>query len=136
MEKSIPGFLPGVHGVCGPADLLLNPCCSLQRRVSSSEGSENQCEHTICYFQQTWSDKVTTEYNSTINAELHEAISPDQAQPITFEDLKLNPEIIAAICEMGFASPTEVQVKAIPPALQGKDLLVQSRTGSGKTAAG
>ncbi len=57
-----------------------------------------------------------------------------QEQP-TFEDLNLKPEIISVLKDLGFVAPTECQVKAIPPAMEGKDILVQSRTGSGKTAA-
>ena len=57
------------------------------------------------------------------------------APSVTFEDLKLNPELLQAIEDMGFEAPSDVQAAAIPIALEGKDLLVQSRTGSGKTAA-
>lgn len=53
----------------------------------------------------------------------------------SFEDLKLRPEIISTLKGMGFQAPTEVQKKTIPHAVRGKDLLVQSHTGSGKTAA-
>ena len=54
---------------------------------------------------------------------------------ISFAELGLSEGLLAALAEMGFSGPTEVQAHAVPPALEGKDLLVQSRTGSGKTAA-
>lgn len=40
-----------------------------------------------------------------------------------------------AIAELGWKEPTPIQEKAIPLLLQGKDLLVRARTGSGKTGA-
>ena len=43
--------------------------------------------------------------------------------------------ILRALADMGFARPTLVQAKAIPLALEGKDILARARTGSGKTAA-
>ncbi len=54
---------------------------------------------------------------------------------MTFKDLNLAPELLDGIADLGFDTPTEIQVKAIPPALEGKDLLATSHTGSGKTAA-
>jgi len=52
-----------------------------------------------------------------------------------FAELLNNPQLLRAITELGYTSPTQVQEKAIPLAIEGKDLLVQSKTGSGKTAA-
>ncbi len=53
----------------------------------------------------------------------------------TFSDLGLRAEVLAAITDMGFSEPMEVQVVTIPLVRAGRDLVVQSRTGSGKTAA-
>jgi ATP-dependent RNA helicase DeaD len=52
-----------------------------------------------------------------------------------FSDLTVDKKIIKALEEMGFIEMTEVQEKSIPACLQGKDVIVQSKTGSGKTAA-
>lgn len=52
----------------------------------------------------------------------------------TFEELGIIPEILASLKEMGFEQPTEVQSRAIPHILEKKDMIVQSKTGSGKTA--
>ena len=52
-----------------------------------------------------------------------------------FEKFSLKKEIMEAIREIGFNEPTEVQAKAIPEILAGKDVVVRSKTGSGKTAA-
>lgn len=53
---------------------------------------------------------------------------------ITFESFNLNEAIVKAVTEMGFTLPTEVQEKAIPLILEGNDVIVKSKTGSGKTA--
>ncbi|KAG6922086.1 DEAD (Asp-Glu-Ala-Asp) box polypeptide 56, partial [Chelydra serpentina] len=47
----------------------------------------------------------------------------------------LDGRLLQAITELGWAKPTLIQEKAIPLALEGKDLLARARTGSGKTAA-
>ncbi len=54
---------------------------------------------------------------------------------ISFNDYKLSDEILKALEKLGFESPTEVQAKVIPYAIDRKDIIVKSRTGSGKTAA-
>ena len=53
----------------------------------------------------------------------------------TFADFSLHETLQQAIEGLGFTAPTAVQEQAIPAALAGKDLLVSSQTGSGKTAA-
>jgi len=52
----------------------------------------------------------------------------------SFNDLGITPPILKAIEEMGFETPTEVQSQAIPHILNKEDLIVMSKTGSGKTA--
>ncbi len=52
----------------------------------------------------------------------------------TFNDLGISSPILKAIDEIGFEVPTEVQSKAIPHILNQEDLIVMSKTGSGKTA--
>ena len=55
--------------------------------------------------------------------------------PGTFADLALRPELLAAITALGYEEPTPIQREAIPPLLEGRDLLGQAATGTGKTAA-
>ncbi len=52
-----------------------------------------------------------------------------------FSDLNLNPKVLKAISEAGYESPTPIQAGAIPPALEGKDVLGIAQTGTGKTAS-
>ncbi len=52
-----------------------------------------------------------------------------------FSELGLSPETLHAISDMGFEEATEIQAKAIPPMLEGRDIIGRSNTGTGKTAA-
>ena len=54
---------------------------------------------------------------------------------MTFATLGLNPAILKALADSGYTQATPVQAQTIPSALEGRDLLVSSQTGSGKTAA-
>jgi ATP-dependent RNA helicase DeaD len=52
-----------------------------------------------------------------------------------FEMLGLHPELVRAVAELGYETPTPIQEGAIPALLEGRDLLGQAQTGTGKTAA-
>jgi ATP-dependent RNA helicase SrmB len=52
-----------------------------------------------------------------------------------FSQFALHERLLKAVAELNFVEPTPVQVAAIPPALEGRDLRVTAQTGSGKTAA-
>src|ERR1043166_3499839 len=52
-----------------------------------------------------------------------------------FSELGLSPELLKAIDKLGFEQAAPIQAEAIPLLLQGKDVVGQSQTGSGKTAA-
>src|ERR1700740_2486728 len=52
-----------------------------------------------------------------------------------FAALKLHPSLLAGVKDLGFSTPSPVQSEAIPPALEGRDVLACAMTGSGKTAA-
>jgi ATP-dependent RNA helicase RhlE len=52
-----------------------------------------------------------------------------------FSQFKIHPDLLRSIKDLGFARPTPIQADAIPPALEGKDLLACAQTGSGKTVA-
>ena len=52
-----------------------------------------------------------------------------------FDDLGLQPEYLEAVERLGYTQPTPIQVETIPALLQGRDVVAQSQTGTGKTAA-
>jgi len=55
--------------------------------------------------------------------------------PQAFAALGIRPSILRALAEAQFTTPTDIQAMLIPKALEGKDILGQARTGTGKTAA-
>ncbi|MFZ9187833.1 MAG: DEAD/DEAH box helicase, partial [Algoriphagus sp.] len=54
---------------------------------------------------------------------------------IKFSDLGISEEILRAVEEMGYTQPSPIQQQAIPFVLQGRDVIGQAQTGTGKTAA-
>ena len=52
-----------------------------------------------------------------------------------FTELELRPEVLNALEEMGFVEMTPIQEEAIPPVMEGRDLVGLAETGSGKTSA-
>ncbi|AXY24651.1 ATP-dependent RNA helicase [Suicoccus acidiformans] len=54
---------------------------------------------------------------------------------MNFKDLQLKAALLEGLEEMGFEEPTPIQQEAIPPALEGSDVVGQAQTGTGKTAA-
>jgi len=62
--------------------------------------------------------------------------SPDKlAAPRAFAQLPLSAAMLANLAQLGYAEMTPIQAASLPPALQGRDLIAQAQTGSGKTAA-
>jgi len=54
---------------------------------------------------------------------------------LSFDHFRLHPALLRGLSEKGFTLPTPIQEKAIPPALEGRDVMGRAATGSGKTAA-
>src|SRR5665213_1876835 len=52
-----------------------------------------------------------------------------------FSDLGLSPEVLKAVTDAGYETPTPIQEQAIPVAMTGRDVLGIAQTGTGKTAA-
>jgi ATP-dependent RNA helicase DeaD len=68
-----------------------------------------------------------------ISAEMQDEVTQDEVT--SFEDLDLSPVMMRALRKIGYEAPSPIQGKVIPPALDGRDILGQARTGTGKTAA-
>ena len=56
-------------------------------------------------------------------------------ETVCFEELQLQQEILRAVTEMGFEAASPIQAQAIPAQLEGRDMVGQAQTGTGKTAA-
>jgi ATP-independent RNA helicase DbpA len=67
----------------------------------------------------------------------HPTTGGPQAQADThgFATLALSPQMLANLTQLGYTQMTAIQAAALPPALLGRDLIAQAKTGSGKTAA-
>jgi ATP-dependent RNA helicase RhlE len=61
--------------------------------------------------------------------------SPSSQPTVTFEDLGLSSQVLAAVRDAGYSEPTPIQKEAIPLALSGRDMIGLAQTGTGKTAA-
>ncbi|XP_029656481.1 probable ATP-dependent RNA helicase DDX56 [Octopus sinensis] len=59
----------------------------------------------------------------------------DEDCEVPFHAMGLDDRVLQSIANLGWSNPTLIQEKAIPLALEGKDILIQAKTGSGKTAA-
>lgn len=59
----------------------------------------------------------------------------DHSETPTFSDLELSPALLKALGELGYETPSPIQIQSIPLLLAGADLLGQAQTGTGKTAA-
>ncbi|GAB3961973.1 hypothetical protein GCM10028805_61890 [Spirosoma harenae] len=75
-------------------------------------------------------DAPVTEPTATV--ETTPKADPNQ---ILFSSLDISAEILQAVTDMGFVSPSPIQAEAIPPILAGRDVIGQAQTGTGKTAA-
>ena len=53
---------------------------------------------------------------------------------MSFESLGLSEALLKAISKKGYTTPSPIQQKAIPPVLEGHDVLASAQTGTGKTA--
>ena len=54
---------------------------------------------------------------------------------MNFHAFNFHPHVAAGITAAGFVTPTPIQAKAIPPVMQGRDVMGLAQTGTGKTAA-
>jgi ATP-dependent RNA helicase DeaD len=68
-----------------------------------------------------------------VNSNEEQPVVPPQGE--SFQTLQLHPEVLRSLKEIGYNSMFPIQAGAIPPLLEGKDVIGQAHTGSGKTAA-
>src|SRR5271154_923951 len=57
-----------------------------------------------------------------------------QGSIMSFSDLGLSPELLRAVADKGYDTPSPIQLQAIPAVLAGRDVLAGAQTGTGKTA--
>lgn len=59
----------------------------------------------------------------------------ENSEALLFTDLGLSKELLKALTDQGYETPTQIQFEIIPPVLAGRDVVGQAQTGTGKTAA-
>ena len=64
-----------------------------------------------------------------------EVLERNRMETIRFDELNLDAKILRAVIDMGFEAASPIQAKAIPLEIEGKDIIGQAQTGTGKTAA-
>lgn len=85
--------------------------------------------------------EAETEIQSDTEAEAEtsetdtEVAASDYETDVRFDELPLSPEVLEGIRDRGYEIATPVQIRCLEPALAGRDLIVRSKTGTGKTAA-
>ena len=66
-----------------------------------------------------------------VNESDEQPAAPEQ----TFSDLGLSAEVLKALADVGYETPSPIQARTIPPLLEGRDVVGLAQTGTGKTAA-
>lgn len=82
--------------------------------------------------EQAVAEVITVDETAPAAAPAQPVVDPNQ---VLFSQLDISDEILQAVTDMGFISPSPIQAEAIPPILAGRDVIGQAQTGTGKTAA-
>jgi len=80
---------------------------------------------------------MATENDTSANGSLSEEIVFDSSEVIqihSWDELDLNPNVLRGIFAYGFEKPSPIQQRAIKPIMEGRDIIAQAQSGTGKTA--
>jgi ATP-dependent RNA helicase DeaD len=92
-----------------------------------------RCTREVRFMEQVSPGQEPGSSESASSSELAEG--SDYKAAVSFSDLPLGPSLQRALAEKGYRTPTPVQAAVLGPILEGRDLIVRSKTGTGKTAA-
>src|SRR6187551_1003599 len=62
-------------------------------------------------------------------------VAPPQGGSVTFAELSLHKAVLQALSDVGYESPSPIQAATVPRLLEGRDVVGQAQTGTGKTGA-
>ncbi|WP_413432003.1 DEAD/DEAH box helicase [Crateriforma spongiae] len=102
--------------------------------VNSGEAAMSDAATTADAESETESQPSETAEAVTPSSQEDPPVAPESDQP-SFANLGLAEEVLRAVEASGYQSPTEIQARVIPELASGRDVLAQSQTGTGKTAA-
>jgi superfamily II DNA/RNA helicase len=110
-----------------------------QEKPNPLKSSEKHSEKTSMRTSPRVSSEPLAEEIHAQDSQVEESASQDQENEIpsgpTFRDLMLPDDICSALESAGYHTPTDIQAATIPAMLEGRDVLGQAQTGTGKTAA-
>ncbi len=78
---------------------------------------------------------MTDETTKSVSDAAEQAQNPQPEAPRSFDTLGLSAEVLKAVEQAGYTTPTPIQAAAIPLAMEGRDIIGLAQTGTGKTAA-
>jgi superfamily II DNA/RNA helicase len=116
-------------------ELFGNDAPANQRAVPQPQEGERESATSALASLHTPTDRADATRDTSIDAAAPADSGEAAKSGASFAALGLSPEIVSTLLSAGYTAPTPVQQRAIPAALAGRDLLVSSPTGSGKTAA-
>ena len=96
-------------------------------RMSTSSSKESKIKSKVI----TKTKDIVTESSKDISESHHETDEISDYQLSTFDSLGVSPILCESIKSLGWTSPTEIQQKSIPYALNGRDIIGLAETGSG-----
>lgn len=102
-----------------------------QQTTDVAQNDANDVETPV---SNTEVQQAVAEVVSVEDAPVDSAPKADPNKPL-FSSLDISDELLQAVTDMGFTSPSPIQAEAIPPILAGRDVIGQAQTGTGKTAA-
>lgn len=104
----------------------------------SHAGSQGQAEQQPCSFiaeqQPTLSRPSPSQQQQQQQCHPEQQHPEPQLLPASFEALGVAPELVTALSDQGFTAPTPVQAAAMQPVLSGRNVALQSSTGTGKVS--
>src|SRR5882762_3026270 len=83
----------------------------------------------------TSTDTLAATEGGVIGATSSNPVSSQSGSEVRFEDLGLGPQVLKAVADSGYTTPTPIQAQGIPPVLKGRDIIGIAQTGTGKTAS-
>lgn len=96
---------------------------------------ENEAVHSTEVHESVKETTAEINTHATQQTAAETESKPEEAMENRYEDSGIDEEILRAVKEMGFEQMTPIQAQAIPVFLEGKDIIGQAQTGTGKTAA-